>query len=252
MNPAWYMAIAVLMLAGAATVLADDRSQDGSEATAENRVAIIKLRDGTTSRIEMPPLKKSGSRLNSTRSSAMQKATSGTTSSSAVMNDVNGEFWFYDAFVDLYSDLDYDGYYTGVDIAFDVDTIYDYADVYAVIYLSYDYGPWNEFVATDDFEIFGATGDDEYFIDTELVSGYPTGDYDVLIELYDNYDGSFVATFGPDDSSALSYLPLEDEARDIPTSTTVVVVEEHGGGAVSWFGLLVLFGFAGLVRARRA
>lgn len=142
----------------------------------------------------------------------------------------------------LYSDLDRDGYYVGIDLLFDADTSYAVADVYAVIYLSYEFGPWNEYVSTEDFTIFGASSGDEYIVDTELVSGYPTGDYDILIELFDAYDGTFLASFGPEDSSELSYLPLEDIGRDTPPGNVVVVNE--GGGSVSWYLLLSVLGVA--------
>ena len=107
----------------------------------------------------------------------------------------------------------------------------------------------HEYAYTDDFTIRGASGDDEYFIETELVSGYPTGDYDILIELYDTYDGAFVASFGPDDSSQLSYLPLEDIGRDTPQQTVVIV--EQGGGSTGLLSLLALLGVAGMTRFAR-
>ena len=55
------------------------------------------------------------------------------------------DFWFYAADVVLFNDDDFDGYYWGIDLLFDADTYYDVADVYAVVYLSYQGGPWNEF-----------------------------------------------------------------------------------------------------------
>ena len=86
-------------------------------------------------------------------------------------------------------------------------------------------------------------------METELVSGYITGDYDILIELFDAYDGTFVASLGPDDSSQLSYLPLEDAGRDTPPGTTVVI-NEGGGGSLGLLSLLVLLGIAGFVRTQ--
>ena len=100
---------------------------------------------------------------------------------------VNTDFWFYDAFITLFSDTDRDGYFTGIELEFDADTIYAAADVYAVAYLSYEYGPWNEYASTEDFSLLGATSSDEYTIETELVSGYPAGSYDILIELFDDF-----------------------------------------------------------------
>ncbi|MGB5626482.1 MAG: choice-of-anchor H family protein [Woeseiaceae bacterium] len=161
----------------------------------------------------------------------------------------NTDFWFYTADVELFLDRDGDGYYTGIDLLFDADTYYDVADVYAVIYLSYEYGPWNEYAETETFTIFGSSGDDEYVVETDLVEGYPTGNYDILIELYDTYDNAFVASFGPEDTSELAILPLEDVGRDAPARTTQIVVNSGGGGSLSWLLLLGLVG-AGVLRHR--
>ena len=193
---------------------------------------------------EYAALTTTGDRKPSSRSAEQQKA--------AVMSPSppNTDFWIYDAWVDLYADIDRDGYFSGIELTFDADTIYGIADVYAVVYLSYDYGPWNEYAVTEDFTIFGSSGTDEYFIETDLVAGYPTGDYDILIELFDAFDNSFVASMGPEDSSELSILPLEDMDRDSLTDgTTQVVVNSGGGGSFSWLLLLGL-GVAGRVLNR--
>ena len=158
------------------------------------------------------------------------------------------DFWIYDADVVLFNDDDRDGYYHGIDLLFDADTIYSVADVYAVLYLSYEGGPWNEYAVTDDFTIFGASGTDEYVLVTELMSGYPTGSYDLLIELFDSFDGAFLASFGPADASDLGYLSLEDYNRDEPIDDVQVVVNHGGGGAMDgWLlsaFLLILFASA--------
>jgi len=153
------------------------------------------------------------------------------------------DFWFYQADVILFNDADFDGYYYGIDLLFDVDTIYSAADIYAVLYLSLDGGPWNEYAVTEDFTIYGADGGDEYVLVTELMSGYPTGSYDLLIEVFDSYDGRFLTSFGPYDTSELSYLPLEDSNRDTPVEEVRVVVNHGGGGAMdAWLigALLIL------------
>jgi hypothetical protein len=151
---------------------------------------------------------------------------------------VDPNFWFYDVDVSLFSDFDRDGYFFGLDILFDADTHYAVADVYAVLYLSYEYGPWNEYAATNDFTLFGTSGTDDYTVETELVSGYPTGSYDILIELYDADTNAWLASIGPEEAVDLSYLPLEDSTRDAGTGETQVVVNSGGGSA----GLLLLFG----------
>ena len=152
----------------------------------------------------------------------------------------NGDFWFYSADVVLFNDHDGDGHFHGIDLLFDADTYFVEADVYAVVYLSLDGGPWNEYSATDNFTLFGTAADDEYMIVTELISGYPTGSYDLLIELFDAYDDSFLASYGPIDTSELAFLPLEDSDRDVPHTPATTVVVHDGGGSPSLLMLLVL------------
>ncbi len=180
--------------------------------------------------------------------------TSGAAQQKTSTNDLsalNTDFWFYDARVELYSDLDRDGYFAGIELTFDVDTIYSYADVFAVVYLSYEYGPWNEYAETEIFTIFGTSAADEYTIETDLVAGYPTGNYDILIELYDTYDGNLVAVVGPEDTTELSILPLEDFSYDsVSGGTTQVVVNSGGGGSASWLLILALAGASGFARQR--
>jgi len=169
------------------------------------------------------------------------------------------DFWFYDVDVALFNDDDRDGYFHGIDLLFDVDTNFLSADIYAVMYLSYEGGPWNEYAATEDFSIFGTSGTDEYVVVTELESGYPSGSYDLLIEIFDAWDGTYLGSFGPSDTSELSYLNLEDYNRDAP----VVVVERRttvsrggggGGAADGWMiagFLLILVGSAARKMWRR-
>jgi hypothetical protein len=153
----------------------------------------------------------------------------------------SGDFWFYSADVLLFNDHDVDGHFHGVDLLFDADTYYQAAEVYAVVYLSLEGGPWNEYSATDNFTLYGSSADDEFQIVTELVSGYPTGSYDLLIELFDGYNDDFLASYGPIDTSELAFLPLEDANRDVPyiPPPTTVVVHEHGG-SLGWLSLLAL------------
>jgi hypothetical protein len=163
-------------------------------------------------------------------------ARSGTSPAQAARND----FWFYTADVVLFNDHDDDGYFHGIDLLFDADTYYDVAEVYAVVYLSLDGGPWNEYAVTEDFSLFGSSSEDEYVIVTELLSGYPSGSYDLLIELFDAYSGEFLAEYGPVETPELAFLPLEDAERDTPIEPQVVVVHEHGGGASGLWFLLAL------------
>lgn len=171
-------------------------------------------------------------------------------SEARISESANVDFWFYAADIELFNDHDGDGFYHGIDLWFDADTYYSFAEVYAVLYLSLDGGPWNEYAVTDNFVINGTSSDDDYVIVTELLSGYPSGSYDLLIELFDTYDGSFVAWFGPDETPALAFLPLEDADRDIAEIPEVIVVHERGGGSTgAWFSLFLAL--AALVKRRR-
>lgn len=165
-----------------------------------------------------------------------------------------GDSWVYEAQTDLFADSDNDGYYRFIRVQFDVDTIHSLAWVYAEIYLSADGTSWEHLYSTKDFSVEGSDPDDDYEVETELVSGYSTGLYDVLIEIYDADTGELVDEFGPNESSEFSVLPLEDSGRDgiVVNSPPVVIVEEGGGGAVSWLALAGLLGALAMRRRRLA
>lgn len=144
----------------------------------------------------------------------------------------SADHWIYDADVELYDDFDNDGFFQYLSVRIDADTIRDSAWVYAELYLSDDGTNWVRYHSTDDFLIGGQTGDDEIYVETELQSGYPTGHYDLLIELYDADLGTYSDEFGPEQSDGLALLALEDKTQD-PEPVTVTVVD-GGGGAFSW------------------
>lgn len=159
-------------------------------------------------------------------------------------NDV----WFYSASTDLYYDEDHDGYFSGFSIRFDADTIHLYADVYALLYLSYEGGPWRHYYTTDYFTIWNSSATDDYHIDTDLLTGYGPGHYDVLIELFDADTSYLVADYGPYLSSALSHLPLEDALHDVGYVVCDYdcdgAVSHGGGGSHGLLGGLLLMGLA--------
>lgn len=243
-------AVAGMMLGGgafAATVSASAEprvsesayhADDGREQQHANRISTDVFEPG----------ERIGRRSLEARGNDAQKA-----GSAAESRTPNTEFWFYTADVELFGDEDRDGYYHGIDLLFDADTVYVSADVYAVVYLSEEGGPWFEYAETDTFSIYGASGDDEYVIVSELLAGYPRGSYDILIELFDTWDNSFVADFGPESTSELALLPLEDAERDTPVASPgVVVVNRGGGGAIdAWTLALLALLAAGLPLRRR-
>jgi hypothetical protein len=148
-----------------------------------------------------------------------------------------GDSYIYDASTELFDDFDGDGYYHYLRVRFDADTVFTYSYVYAEIYLSADGNAWEHLYSTKDFAVWGSDPDDDYEVETELVSGYSTGLYDVLIELYDADTGMLVDEYGPNESSALSLLPLEDSGRDGVLAPPPDSHSHGGGGAFSWFVL---------------
>jgi len=233
MNTATRTSISICLILLAGVGMAETKPEPRQSLTSQGQDITRGVVGSNASYDEFDALQRSGARTNKGERSALQK--SGISPSQA--GDPN--IWFYDADVELFSDFDRDGYYFGIDLLFDADTIYTAVDVYAVLYLSYEFGPWNEYASTDDFTLFGSTSDDDYIVETELVSGYPTGNYDILIELFDAYDGTYLASFGPDETSELASLPLEDSTRDAVSDGHTHVVSS-GGGSLSWLLLVGL------------
>ena len=239
-SKAWFVVGLLALTVSGAGQAAPDATEDVRSSISRHHVQGGRehLVISSESTDEHESLATTGSRSKSSTRSGSAKLGSG----SDTTRTPNLDFWFYEADVQLFNDDDRDGYFHGIDLLFDADTIYSSAEVYAVVYLSLDFGPWNEYGVTEDFWIFGTSGTDEYVLVTELMSGYPTGDYDLLIELFDAVDHSFLASFGPDETSALSFLPLEDFNRDAPIDDIPVAVSHGGGGAAdAWtIGILLL------------
>jgi hypothetical protein len=148
------------------------------------------------------------------------------------------DHWIYDADVELYDDFDSDGYFHFISVRIDADSLSSSAYVYAELYLSADGTNWELYHSTDDFWIGGQTGDDEIFVETELVTGYPRNHYDLLIELYDADFGTFSDEFGPNQSDEMALLPLEDATQD-PKPVKVTVVD-GGGGSLTWWTIAAI------------
>jgi hypothetical protein len=81
-------------------------------------------------------------------------------------------------------------------------------------------------------------------VSTTLDDGWPTGDYDVLIDLYESGFAGIVATIGPVDSGALALLPLEETGLDLPIElpgydihgvTTTLIIDDDDDGHYSKF-----------------
>tara|TARA_B100000686_G_scaffold354701_1_gene466498 strand:+ start:7599 stop:8432 length:834 start_codon:yes stop_codon:yes gene_type:complete len=166
-------------------------------------------------------------------------------SSDIVVSSIN-EFWIYESWVTLEQDIDYDGYHSTFSIEFDADTIFTRAPVYAVLYLGKN-DVYESIHVSSEFYIYSEDSTDTFTIESTLVSGYPPGEYDILLELYDADTEMLVAYTDAYDDSALAYLPLESENNEYVVEDTVVIVEEHGG---AW-SLLPLCLLGGIVLVRR-
>jgi len=121
------------------------------------------------------------------------------------------------AYVTMNVDVDGDGYYSDFTVDFDADTDFNIATVYARLYVSLDGGPWELYYTTDNFDIEGWSSYDDYSVRTLLTSGFPPGSYDILIDLYDTFDDSFVATISADDIYELADHYLEDVSYEDST-----------------------------------
>ena len=151
------------------------------------------------------------------------------------------EFTIYNAFTTLYDDFDQDGYYQTLSVVFDAD-IYSYdgndlSEVYALLYLSENGGPWVHYYTTDDFLIHSDSDKDEYAVITTFLQGYHPGYYDLLIDLYQIGNPNIVASFSSDDSSALYALPLESNDHDQVYVESIYI---HHGGSFSALLLILL------------
>jgi hypothetical protein len=148
------------------------------------------------------------------------------------------DYWIYDSWVSLDTDIDYDGYYSEFTVEFDADTAYDSALVYGVIYLGRN-DRYEAIHVTSEFVLYGEDSSDSFVVESRLLSGFPAADYDVLVELYDAYSEQLVAFSDGYDDADLAYLSLESDNHEYIFDDTVIVVEEHGG-STTIFGLLFI------------
>lgn len=156
-------------------------------------------------------------------------------------HDYYADFAIYEATSFLLDDFDYDGFYQTFSIAFDAD-VYSYTEdqldeVYALLYISKNGGPWTHYFTTDNFIINGESDLDEYEIITTFLSGYSADYYDVLIDLYQAGYSDVVASYSSNDSNALYALSLESADYDEPY---VEVIEVSHGGSFSIITLLTI------------
>ena len=151
----------------------------------------------------------------------------------------NPDFWIYDAWLTLHTDEDYDGYYSHFTVEFDADSAYVQTDVYARLYLSRS-DVFEEYHTTSIFTINGDSSDDSFLVESELLTGFPSSEYELLIELYDAYDDSLVATFDGYNDVDLTLISLESKNYDVPPPVDSVVVVRESGGSFGYLMLLLI------------
>lgn len=150
-------------------------------------------------------------------------------------NVTNQQFWIFDAWVELEIDEDSDGYFSQFSLGFDADTEFSSAEIYVRLYLAED-EVFREFHTTNNFTIYADSSDDSLVIESELLTGFPSAEYEILIELYDAYNDQLVAIYDGNDDADLYLLSLESQDRE---SVQVVIVQEHGGSLGLWILLLL-------------
>jgi len=122
LNIVWYLSAAILLLAGAATVRAEESPEPRISITKQGQ-GMLRGGAGAISQDELEPLIINGVRSKSTRGSAQQKLSDGGAGTGTKTPNV--EFWIFDASVELSFDADRDGYYSVIKLNFDADTIYN-------------------------------------------------------------------------------------------------------------------------------
>ncbi len=150
-------------------------------------------------------------------SNTVSSGTNRTAATVPVVRDKNSttkllshDFFFDSVYVTMDYDSDGDGYYSEFSVNFDADTNFSSATVYARLYLSLNGAPWELYYTSQYFNLEGYSAYDDFTVSTILTSGYPPGSYDILIDLYDEYNDSLVATISSDDDYELANHYLED------------------------------------------
>lgn len=154
----------------------------------------------------------------------------------------------YELAFSLYDDLDYDGYYTRLELSVDVDAPDDTRWIYGQLYLIDEYGHHHHVRTTQEFRVSHYNESDRYFLDIILDSGFEPQNYQIMMELYDADNHNLLLI-----SHAPANAPAHMESLDWDSTTEVVIVEEThtsgSGGSLSILTWLALF-LIGLSRLR--
>jgi len=174
---------------------------------------------------------------------AQKKSQAKSNVNKAMKNSSSFYFAIYDGYSQLIEDIDYDGFYRTFSVTFDADIVSQHkglsASVYAELYIRRNNGPWTHYYTTDSFNIYDDNTDDSFEVYSTLEAGFPSDEYDILIDLYEVGYEDIIATYSVADSDSLYALPLE--STDYDYVQTEIVVESHGhGGSTGVFTLLLM------------
>ncbi len=151
----------------------------------------------------------------------------------------------------LNDDFDHDGFFQFVRLDFSLRTRLPRADVFVQVFLSFEGGPWNRFAATRRLTL-SAAAPLSYAIESRLRSGYPSGYYDVLIEVFDADSGRWLLSHGPYEDWRLQAAPLESANRDDFGAASFVGYAIYGTGGMSPWWLLVVLALSGFRAEKRS
>jgi len=119
------------------------------------------------------------------------------------------EIWVADISTHLFDDFDQDGYFASFTLSMDIDVDWDWADVFAEIYLQRSGTEPRLLHITQVFSIFENAFSDRYQVDVELLDNIPSGYYDLLVDIVNASTGQVVDTVSNSTHFNLENLPLE-------------------------------------------
>lgn len=129
----------------------------------------------------------------------------------------------YDVWFDMLGDTDGDGYYHQFDVNFDLDTLYSHQRVYVIGKL---HGNTSQVLfQTEPYTLNGDSGSDSYQARVLLTDGYPSGQYELSLTVYDADSHAQLLHYDSQDNYRLASLYLEDSSRESAAMDNISVYE---------------------------
>lgn len=122
--------------------------------------------------------------------------------------------WFTGVGTSIYFDRDLDGFFTGLNISFDMATSHTEIDIICVVSLISDDYTFEPFHTTNTLTIGRYNGSNQHHVELQLLDGIPTDRYDIKLTLRDPWTHRQLDQISADHHSNLHRLPLESESGD--------------------------------------